>query len=158
MNTTDTTNASSTMKAPAVTSQNEPLRCLHRFSNGKRCRRPGLESQSGLCSYHFSVSVEAAVPPAPSDFSDLSSELLPELSQCSSLVDLRRFLSRLLVLVTQGRVSPRRASVLSYITNQLLHPAAPSKKKPALSPIKSSLLRLARNATEETYRSGTPND
>jgi hypothetical protein len=26
-----------------------------------------------------------------------------------------------LVLVTKGRVSPRRAAVLAYITNQLLH-------------------------------------
>jgi len=35
--------------------------------------------------------------------------------------DIRQFLARLLVLVTKGRISPRRASVLGYITNQLLH-------------------------------------
>jgi hypothetical protein len=86
----------------------------------------------------------------PDDSADLSAELLPELSECSSVVDLRKFLTRLLVLVTQGRVSSRRASVLSYITYQLLHSSVPSKKKPALSPIKYSLLRLARNVTEQT--------
>ena len=94
-------------------------RCLHRFSNGKRCRRPGLESQYGLCSYHFHL--KAALPPPPSDSADLSADLLAGFSQFSSAEDLREFLTRLLVQVTKGRVSPRRAAVLAYITNQLLH-------------------------------------
>ncbi len=52
---------------------------------------------------------------------DLSSELLPELSEFNSAVDINQFLARLLVLVAKGRVSPRRASVLAYVTNQLPH-------------------------------------
>src|SRR6266849_2848586 len=38
-----------------------------------------------------------------------------------SALDINKFLARLVVLVTKGRISPRRASVLAYITNQLLH-------------------------------------
>ena len=95
-------------------------RCLHRFSNGKRCRRPGLESQSGLCSYHFHLK-SLALPPSPNDSTDLSEDLLPGHPQFSSAEDLREFLSRLLILMTKGRVSPRRAAVLAYITNQLLN-------------------------------------
>ena len=95
-------------------------RCAYRFSNGKRCRRPGLESQSGLCSYHFGQRV-VALPPAPSDFTDLSEVLLRGPLKFSSAEDLREYLTRLLILMTEGRVSPRRASVLAYITNQLLH-------------------------------------
>jgi hypothetical protein len=34
-------------------------------------------------------------------------------------LEVKQFLSRLLVLVTSGRISPRRAAVLVYITNQL---------------------------------------
>jgi len=34
---------------------------------------------------------------------------------------LNRCQSLLLALVTNGRISPRRAAVLSYITNQLIH-------------------------------------
>jgi hypothetical protein len=56
-----------------------------------------------------------------SDFTDLSADLLPELSEFSAGTDIRQFLARLLTLVTKGRISPRRASVLAYITNQLLH-------------------------------------
>ena len=120
--TTTTTNTSSTLEAPAVASQNEPLRCLHRFANGKRCRQSGLESQSGLCSHHFRLSsVAVAFPSSPVDSADLSAELLYDLSKFSSAEDLREFLTRLLVQATKGRVSPRRAAVLAYITNQLLH-------------------------------------
>jgi len=55
------------------------------------------------------------------DSEDLSTELLPQLSEFESAADVKQFLARLLVLVTKGRVTPRRASVLAYITNQLLH-------------------------------------
>jgi hypothetical protein len=34
---------------------------------------------------------------------------------------LRQFLTRLHVLITKGRISPRRASVLAFVTSQLLH-------------------------------------
>lgn len=33
-----------------------PLRCLHRYANGKQCRQSGLESQAGLCPHHFRLS------------------------------------------------------------------------------------------------------
>jgi hypothetical protein len=138
----------------------DPSRCHFRYPNGRRCTLPGLSAMFGLCLRHYNRQVATGLPLTPlhDDSVDLSSDLLPELAQCSSSVDLRRFLSRLLVLVAQGRVSPRRASVLSYITQQLLHSSVPSKKEPALSPVKSSLLRLARNVTEETRRRETPND
>jgi hypothetical protein len=46
---------------------------------------------------------------------------LPEPSEFSAGTDIRQFLARLLTLVTKGRIFPRRASVLAYITNQILH-------------------------------------
>jgi hypothetical protein len=98
-------------------------RCQHRYANGKRCRQPSLESPSGLCFHHFRLSNPAvAFPSGPgSDSADLSKDLLPGGTQFSSADDLREFLTRLLILMTEGRVSPRRAAVLAYITNQLLH-------------------------------------
>jgi hypothetical protein len=122
MNST-TTNSSSTVAIPAVTSKNDSARCQHRFANGKRCRNSASNSHFGLCLHHFTVSaaVGASRQPSPSDSVDLSAELLPELSEFSSGADIRQFLARLLIQVTKGRVSPRRASVLAYITNQLLH-------------------------------------
>ncbi len=104
-----------------VVSSNDSNRCQYRYSNGKRCRLSGSKPHFGLCSHHFSLSNPGASPQSFSDSEDLSADLLPELSEFESAVDINQFLARLLVLVTKGRISPRRASVLAYITNQLLH-------------------------------------
>ncbi len=131
------TNSHLTTDRPTLTAKGDSSRCQHRYSNGKRCRLSGSESQLGLCSHHFRLSAAGASGrQAPSDSLDLSADLLPELSGSGVRADLRQFLTRL--LVTQGRVTPRRATVLAYITNQLLHsrraptsgtrPATPSSK------------------------------
>lgn len=98
-------------------------RCQYRYPNGSRCRlRP---TQSGLCSRHFLEArlTNAAATPLPQtidDSVDLSADLLPEFPE-SPGIDIRQFLARLLVQLTKGRVSPRRAWVLSCISNQLLN-------------------------------------
>ena len=98
-------------------------RCQHRYANGKQCRQSGLESQAGLCSHHFRLSnPSVAFQSTPgTDSTDLSPDLLRGRLKFSSAEDLREFLTRLLVLMTEGRITPRRAAVLAYITNQLLH-------------------------------------
>jgi hypothetical protein len=114
--------AANARRAPA-TAKEDPSRCQHRYENGTRCRTPCLPSQSGLCIRHFNLNVAAGLPlvPAPSDFEDLSADLLPQPSEFDAALSINQFLSRLLVLVTKGRVTPRRAAVMAYITNQILH-------------------------------------
>jgi len=119
MNST-TTNDCSATEVSVVLPPDDSARCQHRFSNGKRCRLPGLESQSGFCSRHFRP-LALSFPSCPSDFEDLSADLLPDLNEFSSGEDVQKFLVRLVVQVTRGRVSPRRAAVLGYLTNQILH-------------------------------------
>jgi hypothetical protein len=97
-----------------------PSRCRHYTLHGRQCRLHALGGHNGLCFRHSALSA-AAFPQSPSDSADLSADLLPELSEFSSGADIRQFLARLLVQVTKGRVGPRRAAVLAYITNQLLH-------------------------------------
>ncbi len=130
-----------TTDRPTLTAKGDSSRCQHRYSNGKRCRLSGSESQLGLCSHHFRLSAAGASGrQSPSDSLDLSADLLPELSGSGVRADLRQFLTRLLVLVTQGRVTPRGAFVLAYITNQLLHShrAPASKTRPATPSCKTS--------------------
>jgi len=124
-------NSSSTIDIPAVTSRRDSSlphapkegRCQHLFPNGKRCRKFASGSHLGLCLNHLTASaaIGAGFHQPPDDSLDLSAELLPELSEFESAIDINKFLAKLLVLVTKGRISPRRASVLGYITNQLLH-------------------------------------
>lgn len=90
-------------------------RCRHFTLHGRQCRLRVLDTQSGFCFRH------AKPRPLQSDSDDLTAELLGELSEFAFASEINTFLSKLLVLVTKGRVSPRRASVLAYITNQLLH-------------------------------------
>jgi hypothetical protein len=90
-------------------------RCRHYTDHGRRCQLPVADTRSGFCFRHVKPQ------PAPSDSVDLSAELIGELSDFESAVAINKFLANLLALVTKGRVSPRRASVLAYITNQLLH-------------------------------------
>jgi hypothetical protein len=90
-------------------------RCRHFTDRGRRCQLPVMDARSGFCFRH------AKPEPAPSDSVDLSAELIGELSDFESALSINKFLTNLLVHVTKGRVSPRRASVLAYITNQLLH-------------------------------------
>ena len=108
-----------TLEASKPSSVKHP-RCRHFTADGTRCRLPILDTRSHLCFRHASLSATAAQP-EHNDSEDLSADLLPELSEFSAGTDIRQFLARLLVLVTKGRISPRRASVLAYITNQLLH-------------------------------------
>ncbi len=101
------------------TSSIKPPRCRHFTADGTRCRLPILDTRSHLCFRHSALVAAAQQPQYDSE--DLSPDLLPELSEFSAGTDIRQFLARLLTLVTKGRISPRRASVLAYITNQLLH-------------------------------------
>ena len=104
-----------------VVSLDDSNRCQYRYANGKRCRLSDSKPHLGFCSHHFSLSNSGASQHSCNDSEDLSSELLPELSEFNSAININQFLARLLVLVTKGRISPRRAAVLSYITNQLIH-------------------------------------
>jgi len=90
-------------------------RCRHYTDRGRRCQLPVVDRRSGFCFRHVKPQ------PSPSDSVDLSAELIGELSDFESALSINKFLANLLTLVTKGRVSPRRASVLAYITNQLLH-------------------------------------
>jgi hypothetical protein len=130
---TTTTNPSSAIEVPAISPQEDSARCQFRYSNGKRCRFPSSPSQAGLCPRHFRL--RAALPEAPNDATDLSADLLPELSEFSSAVDIRQFLARLLLLVTRGRVSSRRAWVLASISSQLLHSNRAAQKEADSKPV-----------------------
>lgn len=81
---------------------NESGRCQFRYSNGKRCRLQGSEPHFGLCSHHFCLSKPGTSQQSFNDSEDLSAELLPQLSESRSGVDISKFLSRLLILITKG--------------------------------------------------------
>ena len=81
------TEPSSTHQAPEPSS-GHPSRCRHYTLHGRQCRLRALDGHNGLCFRHSAL-IAAALPPSPSDYDDLSAELLPGLNEFTSAEDLR---------------------------------------------------------------------
>ena len=91
----------------------DPTRCQHSFPSGRRCRMPVADLHAGLCAHHFRERLVR-------EEADLSTALVGELKKFETAGEVNDVLSRLLILVSQDRVSPRRAAVMAYICNLLL--------------------------------------
>src|SRR5713226_10219293 len=89
-------NATVLSEPARVVSHDDSTRCLYRYANGKRCRLVGSKPHFGLCPHHFSLTKPTASLELYNDAEDLSSDLLPQLSELSPSIDLRQFLARLL--------------------------------------------------------------
>lgn len=107
--------------ASSVASRHEM--CRHFTARGRKCRLRAL--RGGLCFRHAALQVQ---PAQPVDV-DLSAEFLVQLDDLQSADQINQFLAKLLILVVQNRISPRRAAVLTYITNQLLHSLVAIKRQ-----------------------------
>ena len=93
---------------------NNSSRCVHFYPNGRRCRLSATNLNSHFCSAH------ARLPQNSPDPADVACTLTANLDDFTSAAQINDFLSRLLLLLAQDKISTRRAAVLAYITNQLL--------------------------------------
>jgi hypothetical protein len=100
------------------TSRTEPKNrvplCRHRTKNGRPCRYSATD-HSGLCPRHAAGPTHRHADP------QIAAELLGDLTEFDSAAEVNQFLSRLLLLLAQDRVSPRRAAVMAYTCNLILH-------------------------------------
>jgi hypothetical protein len=111
---------------------NNPARCTHRFANGMRCRLLTLDADASYCTNHARL-VENQLESA-----DTAASLTADLKEFRSAIPINAFLARLLLLLAENKISPRRAAVLAYITIP--------RKIPTLRP-RSSSACPAPNAT-----------
>src|SRR5437867_1914835 len=95
-------------------STNDSSRCGHRFINGTRCRLLVPNAESLFCRTHAQLPEHEHAPV------DLSATLTAGLTEFKSAVPINDFLSRLLHLQAEDRISPRRAAVMAYTCNLLL--------------------------------------
>jgi hypothetical protein len=101
----------------------DPTRCQHSFPSGRRCRMPVSDLRAGVCAHHFRERLVR-------EEADLSTALVGELKKFETAGEVNDVLSRLLILVSQGRVSPRRAAVMAYICNLLLRSVPKPENEP----------------------------
>lgn len=105
------------MKSKSVShsvSVNDPNRCQHRTATGKRCRLRIVDPRSGLCFRHSSLASEAAKA------ADLRTILAGDVTQFEDASSVNKFLSNLLLLLAEDRVTPRRGAVMAYTCNLIL--------------------------------------
>lgn len=93
---------------------NGPERCQYRSPKGKRCRLRTLNPASALCFRHASREVSGL------EAANLRQALAGDTREFKSASEINNFLGRLLLLLSEDRVTPRRAAVLAYINNLLL--------------------------------------
>jgi hypothetical protein len=106
---------------PATKTPKHPrnrTRCNHLFANHTRCRLFVPNAHARFCVNHAKPSARRASAP------DLAVTLTANLDEFKSAEPINDFLSRLLLALAHDRISPRRAAVLAYITNQLLRTVA----------------------------------
>jgi hypothetical protein len=99
-----------TQKSPC--SDFTPERCQHRTPTGRQCRSLVVDPNSSFCPAH------AASEPADSE--DFTAALTEKACRFQNAHGINQSLGALYTLLAQGRISPRRASVLAYISNLLL--------------------------------------
>lgn len=95
------------------TLQESPARCQHRTLKG-RCRQAATDNAGTLCFHHARVQHQAK-----DDFTLLES-LVRKTEDLQSVEGISEHLAALQNLLAEGRVSPRRASVIAYIDSLLL--------------------------------------
>jgi hypothetical protein len=93
---------------------NNSPRCVYFYPNGRRCRLSTTNLNAQFCPAH------TRPPQNPPDPAEIASTLTANLDDFTSAAQINNFLSRLLLLLAQDKISTRRAAVLAYITNQLL--------------------------------------
>ena len=105
---------------------NNSARCIFSYPNGRRCRLSATTPNSHFCPAHDRL------PQNQPDSAEIASTLTANLTDFTSAVQINNFLSRLLLLLAQDKISTRRAAVLAYITNQLLRtlPAIAKEENP----------------------------
>ena len=93
--------------------EDSPARCQHRTLKG-RCRQPATDSAGALCFHHARAQRQAK-----DDFT-LLEPLVRKTKDLQSVEGISEDLAALHNLLAEGRVSPRRASVIAYIDSLLL--------------------------------------
>jgi hypothetical protein len=101
-------------------SRRGPARCSHRTRYQGRCRLPVQDPAIGLCFRHAALARKDAFD----DSEDLSAEILTHFPGTYATPEsINAVLSNVIELVAAGRLSSRRAAVLTYALSLLLRSA-----------------------------------
>ena len=125
-----TQSVASPKPAPAAHGLN---RCRARNRTGAQCRLPAQDPAKGFCARH--ADRVSRTTQSAADRADLSADLFGELvPSFQSAEEINATLAHLVVLVAQGRISSRRAAVITYALSLILRGVLVIDKKAADAP------------------------
>ena len=101
------------MKLQTVSTDVLSTRCTYRSSSGRQCRLSIFDPQSGLCANHHADQKQ-------NERADVADILFRDAQDFQTAQGINHSLKHLYELLAQNRISPRRATVLSYISSLLL--------------------------------------
>ncbi len=104
-----------TRKSPS--SDFTPERCQYRTATGRQCCSVAVDPDSSFCARHAASE--------PGDSEDFSAVLTYKTYDFQNPHSINRSLGAIYTLCAQGRISPRRASTLAYISSLLLRSLTP---------------------------------
>ena len=132
-----------------------PERCQYRTATGRQCCSLAVDPDSSYCARHAASE--------PSDSEDFSIALTQKACRFQNAQGINHSLGELYTLCAQGRISPRRASTLAYISSLLLRtlPAIdndlyPKAGHPGSSPSGEPILQDDLDATDDASESEDP--
>jgi hypothetical protein len=111
-------------------------RCSFRFPNGKRCRLLIVDPGFTLCLQPAKLKLDHP------ELADLSADLFgDDRSELRTADQIRCFLTRVVRLLAQNRISPRRAAVLTYATSLLLRSVVAMDRQASVGDQRAQIIR-----------------
>ena len=143
------------MKPKPSSSDFTPERCQYRTATGRQCCSVAVGPDSSFCARHANSE--------PGDSEDFSAALTERACRFQNAQGINRSLGALYTLCAQGRISPRRASTLAYISSLLLRSLTaidtdlyPHAGKPGYSPSGEPIVQDDLDAADDPIQSEDP--
>jgi hypothetical protein len=132
-----------------------PERCQYRTATGRQCCSTVADPDGSFCARHAASE--------PGDSEDFSAALTQKACRFQNARGINHSLGALYTLAAQGRISPRRASVLAYISSLLLRSLTaidndlyPKAGRPGFSPSGKPIVQDDADAIDDAAQSEDP--
>jgi hypothetical protein len=143
------------MTHKSTSSDFTPERCQYRTATGRQCCSVAVDPDSSFCARHAASE--------PNDSEDFSVDLTQKAGSFQNAQGINHSLGALYTLCAQGRISPRRASTLAYISSLLLRSLTaidndlyPKAGRPGFSPSGEPIVQDDVDAIDDATQSEDP--
>jgi hypothetical protein len=143
------------MTHKSTSSDFTPERCQYRTATGRQCCSVAVDPDSSFCARHAASE--------PNDSEDFSVDLTQKACSFQNAQGINHSLGALYTFCAQGRISPRRASTLAYISSLLLRSLTaidndlyPKAGRPGFSPSGEPIVQDDVDAIDDATQSEDP--